>query len=104
MDDQRAPRGVALRKASIALLSKISGTTFAAYTYQVDITKLKLNLEAIMLTWALTFLVIALIAGVLGFSGVMATSAGIAKILFLIFIVLFLVSMVSHALRGRSVV
>jgi uncharacterized membrane protein YtjA (UPF0391 family) len=57
-----------------------------------------------MLTWALTFLVIALIAGVLGFGGVMTASAGIAKVLFFIFVVLFLISMVANAVRGRSVV
>ena len=31
-----------------------------------------------MLGWAVTFLVIALIAGVLGFGGISGTSAGIA--------------------------
>ena len=56
-----------------------------------------------MLSWALTFLVIALIAGVLGFGGIMTASAGIAKILFGIFIVLFLVSLIANALRGRAV-
>jgi uncharacterized membrane protein YtjA (UPF0391 family) len=60
--------------------------------------------EKVMLTWALTFLVIALIAGVLGFGGVMTASAGIAKVLFFIFIVLFLISMIANAVRGRSVV
>jgi len=60
--------------------------------------------ETVMLTWALTFLVIALIAGVLGFGGVMTASAGIAKVLFFIFIVLFIISMVANAVRGRSVV
>ena len=31
-----------------------------------------------MLSWSLTFLVIALIAGVLGFTGIAGTAAGIA--------------------------
>lgn len=56
-----------------------------------------------MLSWAITFLVIALIAGVLGFGGIMSTSAGIAKILFVIFLVLFIVSMIANAMRGRPV-
>ena len=56
-----------------------------------------------MLSWAITFLIIALIAGVLGFGGVMTTSAGIAKILFGVFLVLFLISALANALKGRSV-
>ena len=47
-----------------------------------------------MLSWALTFLVIALIAFVLGFGVLAATAASIAKICFLVFIVLFVVSLV----------
>lgn len=45
-----------------------------------------------MLSWALTFFVLALIAGVLGFGGIASASAGIAKILFVVFIILFVVS------------
>jgi uncharacterized membrane protein YtjA (UPF0391 family) len=45
----------------------------------------------IMLYWAATFLIIALIAGLLGFGGIAGAAVGIAKILFVIFIVLFLV-------------
>lgn len=47
-----------------------------------------------MLNWALTFLIVALIAGVLGFGGIAGTAAYIAKILFVIFVVLFLVSLI----------
>jgi uncharacterized membrane protein YtjA (UPF0391 family) len=39
-----------------------------------------------MLGWAVTFLVIALIAAVLGFGGIAAASAGIAKFLFFLFL------------------
>ncbi|MCA8988657.1 MAG: DUF1328 domain-containing protein [Planctomycetaceae bacterium] len=52
-----------------------------------------------MLSWALTFLVIALIAAVLGFGGVAGTSMSIAQVLFFVFIVLFVISL----LFGRSV-
>jgi uncharacterized membrane protein YtjA (UPF0391 family) len=45
-----------------------------------------------MLSWTLTFLVIALIAGLLGFAGIAGTAAGIAKILFLVFLVMFILS------------
>ena len=45
-----------------------------------------------MLSWAITFLVNALIAAVLGFGGLAGTAVGIAKILFFVFIVLFIIS------------
>ncbi|TWT54895.1 hypothetical protein Pla22_25490 [Rubripirellula amarantea] len=47
-----------------------------------------------MLGWALTFLVIALIAGVLGFGVVAGTAASIAKILFVVFLVLFVIGLI----------
>jgi uncharacterized membrane protein YtjA (UPF0391 family) len=46
-----------------------------------------------MLSWALIFLIVALIAGALGFTNVAGAATGIAKILFVIFLVLFLVSL-----------
>lgn len=55
-----------------------------------------------MLGWALTFLVVALIAGVLGFTTVAGTAIGVAKILFFVFLVLFAISAVMHVVRGRS--
>lgn len=45
-----------------------------------------------MLSWALTFLILALIAGFLGFGGIAFAAAGIAKILFFVFVVLFIAS------------
>ena len=45
-----------------------------------------------MLSWAITFLVIALIAAVLGFGGLAGTAVGIAKIIFAVFIILFIIS------------
>jgi len=56
-----------------------------------------------MLGWALTFLVVALIAGVLGFTSVAGAAMGVAKILFFVFLVLFVVSLVVHLVRGRGV-
>ena len=52
-----------------------------------------------MLSWALTFFVIALIAALLGFGGVAFAAADIAKICFFIFLVLFVVSLVAHGVR-----
>jgi len=53
----------------------------------------------IMLSWALTFLVIAVIAAFLGFGVIAGTAATLAKILFFVFLVLFVVALVS----GRRV-
>ena len=47
-----------------------------------------------MLRWAITFAIIALIAGVLGFSGLEATSASIARFLALVFVILFVAALV----------
>jgi len=47
-----------------------------------------------MLSWAITFLVIALIAAVLGFGGIAGTAVGIAKIVFAVFLILFVVSLI----------
>ncbi len=55
-----------------------------------------------MLSWVLTFLVIALIAGILGFGGIAGASVEIAKIIFFIAVVLFLISAVTGIVRGRS--
>ena len=55
-----------------------------------------------MLGWAITFLVIALIAAVFGFGGIASASAGIAQILFFIFLVLFVGALILRATRGGS--
>jgi uncharacterized membrane protein YtjA (UPF0391 family) len=52
-----------------------------------------------MLTWAIVFLVIALIAAVLGFGGIAGASVGIAKILFFVFIAIFLISLIAGLVR-----
>ena len=55
-----------------------------------------------MLGWALTFLVIALIAAVLGFGGIAGFAVEIAKIIFFVAIILFVISAVFALIRGRS--
>lgn len=52
-----------------------------------------------MLSWALIFFIVALIAGVFGFGGIAAASAGIAQILFYVFVILFLASLVMGVAR-----
>jgi uncharacterized membrane protein YtjA (UPF0391 family) len=58
--------------------------------------------ETTMLGWALTFLVLALIAGLLGFGGIAGVSANIAWIFFVVFLVLTVVAAVARALGGKS--
>ena len=55
-----------------------------------------------MLSWALTFLVIALIAAVLGFGGIAGLSMEIAKIIFFVAIVLFAIAAIVGLFRGRT--
>ncbi|MFY8200767.1 MAG: DUF1328 domain-containing protein [Pirellula staleyi] len=55
-----------------------------------------------MLSWALTFLVVAIIAAVLGFGVIAGTAASIAQVLFFVFLVLFVVSLFVGR-RGSSV-
>ena len=55
----------------------------------------------VMLSWVVTFLVIALIAGILGFGGIAGASIEIAKIIFFIALILFVVSAVVGLMRGR---
>ena len=55
-----------------------------------------------MLGWAITFLVLALIAGALGFGGVAVVSANVAQVLFVVFLVLFAIALVANAVRGRA--
>jgi len=52
-----------------------------------------------MLSWALTFLIVAIVAAILGFGVVAGTAAWIAKALFVVFLILFLVSLIA----GRRV-
>lgn len=55
-----------------------------------------------MLGWAVTFLVIALVAAALGFGGVAGFAVEAAKIVFFVAIVLFLISAVFGMVRRRS--
>jgi uncharacterized membrane protein YtjA (UPF0391 family) len=55
-----------------------------------------------MLSWAIIFLVIALIAGILGFGGVAIVSIELVKIVFFVAIVLFAISAVAGLIQGRG--
>jgi uncharacterized membrane protein YtjA (UPF0391 family) len=58
--------------------------------------------ENIMLGWALTFIILAIVAAAFGFGGIAGASAGIAKILFFVFLALLVVTGIVRALRGKS--
>lgn len=53
-----------------------------------------------MLGWALTFLIVALVAALFGFGGIASASAGIAQVLFFVFLVLFVGALVLRAVRS----
>ncbi len=53
-----------------------------------------------MLGWALTFLVVALVAALFGFGGIATASAGIAQVLFFVFLVLFIGALILRAVRA----
>ena len=55
-----------------------------------------------MLGWAVTFLVVALVAALLGFGGIAGTAMEAAKLVFFVAIVLFDISAVIGLMRGRS--
>lgn len=48
-----------------------------------------------MFGWAISFLVVAIIAGIFGFSGIAGTAAGVAKILFVVGLVMFFALLLS---------
>lgn len=54
-----------------------------------------------MIGWAVTCLILALVAAVFGFGGISAAFVDIAQILFFVFIVLFVISLIAGAVRGR---
>jgi uncharacterized membrane protein YtjA (UPF0391 family) len=57
-----------------------------------------------MLGWAVTFLVVAVIAALLGFGMIAGVAIEAAKIVFFVAIVLFVISAIAGLVRGRSTV
>jgi uncharacterized membrane protein YtjA (UPF0391 family) len=56
-----------------------------------------------MLSWALAFFLIAIIAAIFGFGGIAVGAAEIAKVLFFIFLVLFVVALITGMVRRPTV-
>jgi uncharacterized membrane protein YtjA (UPF0391 family) len=55
-----------------------------------------------MIGWAITFLLIALVAAVLGFGGIAGVAIELAKIVFFVAVVLFVIAAVIGLVRGRA--
>lgn len=55
-----------------------------------------------MLQWAITFLIIALVAAFLGFGGIAAVSVEAARIVFGVFLIMFLVTAIMHVRKGKT--
>ena len=55
-----------------------------------------------MLGWAITFLIVALVAAILGFGGIAVFAVDIARIIFFVAIVLFVISAIVALIRGRT--
>jgi uncharacterized membrane protein YtjA (UPF0391 family) len=55
-----------------------------------------------MIGWAITFLLIALVAAVLGFGGIAGVAIELAKIVFFVAIILFVIAAVVGVARGRA--
>lgn len=56
-----------------------------------------------MLGWAITFLVIAVVAGLFGFGVIASAFASIAQLVFFAFVVLFVLSLVFGVVRSPPV-
>jgi uncharacterized membrane protein YtjA (UPF0391 family) len=52
-----------------------------------------------MLGWAVTFVVIALVAALFGFGGLAGASMGIARLLFFLFLVMFVLMLILGLVR-----
>jgi uncharacterized membrane protein YtjA (UPF0391 family) len=54
-----------------------------------------------MLSWAIGFFILALVAAFFGFGGIASSAVGIAKVLLVLFVIAFIVSLIL-GMRGRS--
>lgn len=55
-----------------------------------------------MLSWALTFFVLAIVAAIFGFGGLAGTLASIAKFLAILFVALFVITLIANMISGRK--
>jgi len=57
-------------------------------------------MESSLLSWAIAFLVLALVAGVFGFGVISGLSFSIAKLLAVVFVALFIISLIAHTIKN----
>lgn len=55
-----------------------------------------------MLSYAITFFILAIVAAILGFGGLAGTFVSIAKFLAVLFVVLFVISVIANIISGRK--
>ena len=60
-------------------------------------------MEDIMLGWAITFFLMAIVAAIFGFGGLAGTFGSIAKFLAVLFVILFVASLIYGMVTGRHV-
>ena len=54
-----------------------------------------------MLSWAITFFLLAIVAAIFGFGGLAGTFVSIAKFLAVLFVVLFVATLIYNLISGR---
>jgi uncharacterized membrane protein YtjA (UPF0391 family) len=57
-----------------------------------------------MLSWGITFFLLAIVAAVFGFTGLAGTFASIAKFLMVLFVVLFVATLIYSMVTGRRAI
>ena len=64
-------------------------------------TGVKMNKKGLTswLFWAVTFLIVAIVAGIFGFGLISGVSFTIARWLAIIFVVLFIISVIAHTIK-----
>jgi len=93
----------ACRRAALAGQELFTGASVFHRTIRQPLPYAKINSKRIdMLGWALTFLIVAVIAAIFGFGGIAGVAVEAAKIIFFVAIVLFAISAVVGLMRGRS--
>jgi uncharacterized membrane protein YtjA (UPF0391 family) len=55
-----------------------------------------------MLSWAVAFFILALVAAFFGFGGIASSAAGIAKVLLVLFVIGFIISLLLGWRGGRG--
>ena len=56
-----------------------------------------------MISWIITFFLLAVLAAILGFGGLAGTFASIAKLLSILFVVLFIAALIFSLASGRKI-